>query len=367
MTTEIVRKTLENSPAAEVRVSAWQSFLLDMFKCETENLNSVISFLGDKSDIKEMLPSVSAESIKKIQDLEDLLKSVRAASKKSEDSRKRFTSKLDEICSRMMIPEKTFSGFDLEIKNALIKIKEIEKKENDKKIARQKELSDFEKRREIAFNDELSALNTHVHLVISEAYSDAIDNLEPSEIPSLINKIKGRLSYGIPNSVWEDSEKQAIQDKITNRHNEDSFRLSVHEKIEAKFGNFEFDKQQKEIAKKRSEDEKIERVRQISEENQINNAFAEIKSSESTSVFSLGKKQLVKVFTIECEHTEENMVIISRAFFMNIKSCIKLYRGSDPFEISVNKMSALLCELKNQDDSFSIQGITFVEQSKLSR
>ena len=82
MTTEIVRKTLENSPAAEVRVSAWQSFLLDMFKCETENLNSVISFLGDKSDIKEILPSISAESIKKIQDLEDLLKSVRAASKK---------------------------------------------------------------------------------------------------------------------------------------------------------------------------------------------------------------------------------------------------------------------------------------------
>ena len=371
MTTEIVKTTLKGIAEPEKRAEAWKSFLGNMFLCETENLNSVIKFLNGAEDIDDILPDVSIASIPKINELETLLKSVKESAKSCENARKEFTSKLGDITTRMMIPEKTFAGFQKEIENTLIQLKKLEKAENEKKAAREKELADFKMRREVAFADEVAALKSHIAGKISDHFKTALDRCAAHEINSYVDRVKGamlaQINFYVPNSQWGDAEKQAIQDAITNSFDAEGTKKQMISDIDAAFANFDIDKANKEEAIKRQQEEDKKKLEALEEERKNDIAFSQVKSSVSIPVETQGTKALQVKYSVANKHDEENMTVVARAFFANINNCIKLYRGSDPFDISISKMCDMLCSMKEKDAKFQPAGILFVEVDKLGR
>ena len=90
--------------------------------------------------------------------------------------------------------------------------------------------------------------------------------------------------------------------------------------------------------------------------------MAEVISKVSVPVVTQGKKQLKKVYSINMEHTEETMFEIIRCFFEKKKELMKMYRGSDPWKISIEKMADLICEYKNKNEDYIPKGLSFDEK-----
>lgn len=304
------------------------------------------------------------------------LKTLKQSQKLVETERKAITSKFDELCSRLMNPEKSFNEPIKLLTEAIIKVKK--EHEVKQKVVEQQ-------------NNERKAIKDMVLNYI---------NNKDAEIKSFIsNKVSNALQYALKEG---DVTMETLPD----------FLISCEKKYETSFFNIEppkyhvtaitADECQQIIAENFKWDPifyftlyKAELLKKFSDyEVQVNNkiqalelaakqeaekqhALAVEKANKETAIkleslsvdistiSNTGVKELKKVYEIDMPETIESVLAIMSAFSANIHLCMPKLKVNKWFAFTPLQAGNALAKVKCDDNVFNPSGIIFKEVSKL--
>jgi hypothetical protein len=357
--------TDEQKSIASQKGAAWQKFGITLSTAEFQ-----LQAKAQQSILKIKMP----QNIKDVPEAESLLKEIKQNQKSIETDRKSLTTKLDEVTSRLMLSEKSLID---PIKNLETKIIEIKKEEEkrlgleNKKIDEKKSLK--EKLINIVNEHNLICLNK-IQEIVFKAYNHALGegNISLVELPEFIVKCENRLKASDftlelkPMSISLISEIEYLEIvKETVNIGTDYIEVYKNE-LKKKFSDYDVAVNNKEQAIKIAKEKEIEE-RKKQEEEKINKDIAAKLESMAImpDLFTQETKALKKVYKVKMEESPENAIRILSATISNWDKCSSKIGVKKWFQLSVTNCIVALEKIKNEDNTLSITGIVFEEESKL--
>lgn len=357
--------TEEQKAIASQKGAAWQKFGITLSTSEFQ-----LQAKAQQSILKIKMP----QNIKDVPEAESLLKEIKQNQKAIETDRKALTTKLDEVTSRLMLSEKSLID---PIKNLETKIIEIKKEEEkrlqleNKKIDEKKSLK--ERLINIVNEHNLTCLNK-IQEIVFKAYNYALGegNIGLKELPEYIVKCENRLKASDftlelkPMAISLVSELEYLE-IVKETVNIGTDYIEIYkEELKKKFSDYDVAVNNKEQAIKLAKEKEIEE-RKKQEEEKINKDIAAKLESMAImpDLFTQETKALKKVYKVKMEESPENAIRILSATISNWDKCSSKIGVKKWFQLSVTNCIVALEKIKNEDNTLSITGIVFEEESKL--
>lgn len=372
MIIEQVETSLAKIKPAEERLTGWKGVLVPIFNWEMTTLKELQLISSTIDDY--IIENPTVENIKQLKSIEDKLTEVKKLSSRSNKERLDLFANINDLSKRLMIPEKEYESIAKKISDTFIKIKRLENTEREKVQKRQEDLAAFRSKVQTKLNNDINNWNLYIESKITDVYKDALDLIEVEDLTNYTNDILWKhtekefqfSSMSLTKWELEDKEKMAIFKEIANTWDSKSFSDKFAEKIKATFSDFEVAKSQKEAALKIRQNEAEIEVDAANENLEMETALVQIEEKVvvQDNLFEV-TKNLKKVYEIDMEHNEKNMVIIEKAFYGNRQDCLSMYQGKDCWKINTEDKGNLLCRIKNRDNKFAPDGVVFKEIEKI--
>lgn len=371
MSLQIAQQALEKWKKPEERLPQWNTVLTDMFLLEQSLLNEVIA---DSPDVLPTIPQNPTEAqvgviLSTIKPLEEKLALLKKKQTDVMGRRKVFTSKLDAVTERMMVPEKTYKAYIDNLAAGLLLLKRFEQQENNKKLEKARQLQNHRTWCQQKLNEDKAELLKHIQRIISADYIESLEKVSVENIAQHVQDLKNSFTLARcthSNNTFKDAEFQNICDEVFKQWNPNEFIVAFHEECDNAFANFAVAKNNKLQAVEDRNRQQQAAEQEVDFDLNMNDQVAELDAKVEIQVpVVVATKVLKKVFVLDMAHTEENMTIIIRAFFANFVACMANIRRADPFSIDINCMADALVKLKNGDKNLKMDGIIFKEEDKL--
>lgn len=310
---------------------------------------------------------------------ENTLKEVSKGLTELEAKRKERTSVLDAISTRLMNPEKTVKTEVEKFKSAIVSVKKLKAEEDAKNKAAADELSSAR----AFYTDEVLKLDSAYKKKCADnvlfAYNYALGegNVTMETLPEFIEKVKAKFKaedFTPVSAPFVSLHGQAAQiamiasnlyeamrmpmDYITD------YRLAIDKQFEfynVAINNKVAAQEQAAQAKAKADADAAELLRNQQAAATLENV-AVMHTAESAKP---EVKALKQVYEIDMPDDETSALAIISAFVGNFSICRDYVRVKSFRNLSVEQMGAALCSLKNKDNSFSVNLITFKVTDKL--
>lgn len=368
MNIDTVSKAIAEIKPEEVRLPAWVKLLKGMWLNEQAMLNSAREANPAKL-IKEVATLKLPQVLELIPKIEKELTLIKKTKTETEDNRKKYTKPLNDYIERLMISEKAYVNYAAHLSKFLLELKKVEQTEIEKTRERENELATFKRDVQINFNSDIAEQERYISDKISEAYSNALDNIEVDALSSYLDELRWSMQehrFVGPSNKFEDKEKQEIANSIYQQWDAKGFSNKFSDRLTETFMDFALSKGKKEEAKKLHEMRSKAVEEEVEENLQIENATAGLEAKTTKPTISLsGGKKLKQVYVLDMEKNEANMALIIRAFYGNYVACMQVIRRSDPWSIDINAMAMALTKMKNADSQLKLDKITFKQESVL--
>lgn len=311
---------------------------------------------------------------------ESTLKEVNKGLTELEAKRKERTSVLDAICTRLMNPEKVVKAEIEKFKAAIVSVKKLKAVEDAKIKAAADELSAAR----AFYTDEVLKLDSAYkkkcadNVLLAYNYALGDGNITMDALPEYIEKVKGK--YKIEDftptpAPFISLHGQAGQIAMIASNLYDAMRAPVvylndyYTSIDMRFefynvavNNKQAAQQQAAQAKAKADADAAEALKNAQVAATLENV-AVLHTPESAAKPEV--KALKQVYELDMPDNETSALAIISAFVGNFAACRDHVRVKSFRNLSVEQMGAALCALKNKDNAFSVNLITFKVTDKL--
>lgn len=311
---------------------------------------------------------------------ESTLKEVNKGLTELEAKRKERTSVLDAICTRLMNPEKVVKAEIEKFKAAIVSVKKLKAVEDAKIKAAADELSAAR----AFYTDEVLKLDSAYkkkcadNVLLAYNYALGDGNITMDGLPGYIEKVKAKFKESdfTPIPVpFVSLHGQAAQIAMIASNLYDAmrapmdyiadYRCAVDKQFEfynVAINNKAAAQEQAAQAKAKADADAAELLRNQQAAAALENVAV---LHQSDAAASKEVKALKQVYELDMPDDETSALAIISAFVGNFAACRDHIRVKSFRNLSVEQMGAALCALKNKDNAFSVNLITFKVTDKL--
>lgn len=348
----------------EQKKKAWSTMGEAVYKKEIALQNTALSAINDVKYPK---------AVEDLIDAQEQLKQLKTTKANIENERKQITKIFDDVCARLMVPEKSLDKPISDLSSAIISVKKIYEEQEQKKKQKQEQEAKLIEQGKKHLADLVAFYKTKIVNQVSFAFLYALDNqITPSTAKEYVDKCslkfkESDFAITYPNVVLQLLTQEEIQAKLQEivQINPSEFVAEYKKQLTDKFALYDVEYNNKEEAK-RIALQKQEQEKNEIESSKMNQQLAASfdAKAEELSVKS-DVKALKKVYELDMVDSLENALIIMSAFVANINLIKNEIRVKNYFNLSVEQMGAALCKLKNKDEKFTVTGIVFKQNDKL--
>lgn len=293
--------------------------------------------------------------------------------------RKEITSRLYDVSTRLMMPEKSIDEPYKTSYNSILAVKSAHAKAEQ---AKKDKIEEIKKMRE-GIGQYLSQADSNacnlINSTVSKAYEAALTtkNVKPEDITAYIDACKTGLKADTFNLVAPMFTLKLIEPTEAEFILEEEFKWNAqeyiniyHNELDLKFSDYHVAFANKEEALALSLKETEDKKALIDSEKESKDIAASLSASSSTLNFDASNvttpvKDLKKSFAIDMEENAENAIHIMRAFVGNFKACNEKLKITKWFAITPGQMATALAKIKSDDNNFQPQNINFKVVEKL--
>lgn len=316
------------------------------------------------------------EKLEDVEAAEKLLKDLKLEEKALQESRKKITSKLDDLTSRLMQPEKRLPSELQKLSNAIIVVKKRHEEDKAKDNAKIKESANIKAKVITYVADMNAALLEGQSKLLFDSYNYALDNVAVQDKDEYLAKVKKRVTEAnqtIPrpqfvSNILTQAEIEKIIDDTFSVRPASEYVKNYEDELALKFSDFKNAKEDKEQAKINAQNDRNLEVTGIEDKKKEEVVSAQIiaLSDTSSSVITPSDvKELKKVYSLSLEESEANADIILSAYVANMKKVKEQLRIEKWFNLSIKNIIKALEKLKNDDENFNFTGAIWKEETKL--
>lgn len=315
-------------------------------------------------------------NIDQVPNAEMQLKTAKATKKAIEELRKKYTSKLDEVASRLMQPEKDADAAIKENEKAIIAIKTAWEAEQRRVLEIQQEVARIKQYVADSIVNHDTKCKQEINEKVAKAYEYALNkSITVEGLEVYLNTVRTRINetngftptFSAPRlvNITADEYKEIAEEfNVTPAAD---YLADFYIQLEERFKDYALAVQNKERALQIANEEAAKEAAKIAEEKkqaETMNALqanAEVFNAEPTSDI----KQLKKSYEIDMPETVDSVLLIMAAFAANKSKCLEKLRITKWFTFSAVQAGNALAKLKSEDNNFTATGINFKEVSKL--
>lgn len=304
---------------------------------------------------------------------EATLKSLKLAEKTITEKRKAITERLRVPMERLMLAEKSFAEPIKQLTDVIIAIKKAHEEELKKKTYKDNEIKAI---RETA-SKHLANLKAHFSKKILDqitaAHKIALESdVKVDDINDYVAKCAVKFTAvdfvatmpKVSFSFSTATEVEAIlKEIIVVDFNEYIEQYQAELKTKFEFYNIDYDNKIKALEK--SSAEASAKSNEIIETKQNEEMAASLETMTTNLDQTNVVKALKKSYKVEMPDDIKSAVIIMTAFTSNLSLCQNKIRVKSIMKLSIEQMAAAIASVKNDDNSFTVTGINFVEVDKL--
>lgn len=307
-----------------------------------------------------------------VAEAESKYKALRADAVKLQNDRKEITSKIDAVTARLMEPEKSLTPAFLAYSEAIIKIKKAE----EARVAASMAIEDEKKAVREYISNGVAILEAKFKNMIAEkvgaayAYALGEGNISPEALDLYLVKCAAKLTAkDFPGQVTPLPIKHITQEEYLSI--EKSLVRPIDwlalygEELKSRFKDYTIAFSNKEAALRIAKEEAEAKAKADADELLNKQAAAKLEAVSESVTVSTDLKALKKVYKIQMEETPENAIRILSSVVANWKQCAPKIRVKKWFQFSVSNAIVALEGMKNEDNAFAPNGITFIETDKL--
>src|SRR5574343_73183 len=295
---------------------------------------------------------------------ESTLKEVNKGLTELEAKRKERTSVLDAICTRLMNPEKVVKAEIEKFKAAIVSVKKLKAVEDAKIKAAADELSAAR----AFYTDEVLKLDSaykkkcadNVLLAYNYALGDGnitMDAFTPTPVPFIsLHGQAGQIAI-IASNLYDSMRAPVVY--LNDYYTSIDMRFEFYN---VAVNNKQAAQQQAAQAKAKADADAAEALKNAQVAATLENV-AVLHTPESAAKPEV--KALKQVYELDMPDNETSALAIISAFVGNFAACRDHVRVKSFRNLSVEQMGAALCALKNKDNAFSVNLITFKVTDKL--
>lgn len=353
---------------------------------EVAKKREVWATFGESIHKKELqLQALAQQSIQKlwtptgidqVKDAEDLLKELKSDKKKLEEERKPFTTRLNDVASRFMSPEKSLDEPIAKLSEAIILVKKKYEKDQEQVREKQAEIVRVRESLSIAKSNLEASFKKTIQEKISKAYSYALGdgNIHPAELKFYLEKCYAKvneatISYEVPKHNCKYLLDAEISEIVSDVFiiNRTALIEEYRNGLNEKFSDYEVAYNNKIESLAKSQREQAEKLRQIELENQNSKAAAQLDAFATpvSAEVSIGVKALKKSYELDMPENVQSVISIMAAFAANLNLCLPKLKVNKWFAFTPAQAAIALSKVKCDDNNFQPTGIIFKEVDKL--
>lgn len=322
--------------------------------------------------------------ISQVPEAEEKLKVAKSMVNQLVVDRKKITTPLDEVISRLMEPEKTATQIVKEFEAAIIPIKKAEEARGKLETDKQNERTQLIEKCKMLVIESDSKLKTKINDLISTAYEFALTRQNKDKTVGVpINDVNDYVNLCIeagkkklleiaaetikfkPLFISEEEAEQIVNMPEHCTITEDYFQ-AFEKAMKERFSDYEVAFQNKKDALELSAKEKAEAEALIAKEKMNETISASMSAAAATpSIVKTETKALKKSFEIDMPETFESAMLIMAAFIANKEKAIQKTTVKKWFSFNAESAGKALAKFKSEDNSLSFSGINFKEVDKL--
>lgn len=336
-------------------------------------------YLLENSDsmIKRAQKASIILTIEDVQLAEQVLKNLTSDYIRSEEERKKVTTKFDKLNERFMAPNKAVQPHITKLRSNIVEFKTTLEKAQKAVEEKGKEViyvKEYLLNQANAFD---AACKTKIANKISSSYKYALDLIEGKPRVRSVDKLKEHIAVVESHLTIKDFIFSPVSPKLVYL-NELEYANMVLEievptdyvalfknDIKQRYHDYETAVSQVEKALELDRKESADKEKAIAEELKNKDIAAKLEAIAVPIVEKTEVKALKKSYAIDMEETKENAMKIMGAFIANFPACCEHIRLKNWFNISPTNMIGALQKLKNDDNAFECTGIVWKEVSKL--
>lgn len=349
---------------AKSKEAAWAKFGRGIYTTELK-----LQAIAQDAILKIKLPT----TIEEVKAAEEQLKELKKVKVGLEVGRKEITSRFDAKSSELMQPEKSLDPKILELNNAIISVKKAEQVRQQAEQNKTDEMKRVRENLQKQLADIDAACKTKILNQITKAYEYALNNnVKPADVQKHINACAGKFTaFDFTANPFEykpvyitEAEYKAIEKELW-VINADDHLANYQSELKAKFEFYEIEFNNKEAALQKSKEAETAAINKITDDKENKTIAATLESTATVLVGTSDVKALKKAYKIDMIETEENAMILLKAYFANMALCKDKLQVKKWFNFSVSNIVSALEKVKNNDNSFAPTGVIFTEIDKL--
>jgi hypothetical protein len=350
----------------EQKKQAWGSMAVIIHKSE----------LALQAKAQEVLKKVTLpKDANDIPEHELLLKELKKDKEAIETDRKKITVKFDDLCSRLMLPEKSLNEPIILLQNEIIKLKKESEVESKNEAAKQDEIKRV-KEKITTYLAELHAKNLNlINTTVKDLYDYALGagNISPENIEEFVTKSEGRLTVfdfaikkiNIPAVLVSQEIVNAIIHDIYKPQEPKTYVDHFHALLESQFSDYSVAWLNKEEALKKAAEETDKAIQEVNNQKNNNITASKLESLSSDVIVDPGFKPLKESYEIDMPETLESILAINLAFIHNVNLCKDKLKVNKWFAFTPLQAGIALGKVKSDNNDFNPPGITFKKVNKL--
>lgn len=311
-----------------------------------------------------------------LQTAESDLKNLKSSQKQIETERKAITSKFDDLCTRLMISEKSINEPIKVLTDAIITVKKAHEV-TQKAILLQNQERDGIKSMVLNWlNTKDAEIKSFISNKVSKALTYALSegNIDMNGLKDYLSSCEKKYNsdtFNIPKPTHTAININQVEaDGIIDAHykNEPIFYYTLYKaELLKKFSDYEvqFHNKQQAIELAQKEESEKQKALALEKANKETAMKLESMAVNIDSISNSNVKELKKTFEIDMPETIETVLSIMGAFSANIHLCMPKLKVNKWFAFTPLQAGNALAKVKCDDNNFNPSGIIFKEVSKL--
>lgn len=306
---------------------------------------------------------------------EATLRAANQAKVQLEEERKKTTSTLYEVISRLMQPEKTVSTAIAGFQDSLLKLKQKQADEARANQQKENEKKQVIEKVRMYLAEMNAAVLKDASQLISDSYKHALEHIPPEQIDQYISKVinirftKDRFTIPPPklNAAYNTQQDiDALILEVFQPQTPESYIEAFTIDMQKKYVDYKLAWQNKEQALLLNQREQNENTFAIEQQKQQDVVAANVQAMAQTPIATFGSKELKTLYVLEMEETFDDANIVIMAYIANKEKCRENLRTTKWLTgFGIKQMIGALEKLKNEDDKFHFNGLKWKQEDKL--
>lgn len=304
---------------------------------------------------------------------ETILKTLKQGEKIITEKRKAITERLRVPMDRLMLAEKSFAQPIKELTDIIIGIKKAHEddlkqksyKDNEIKAIREtasKHLANLKAHNSKKILDHITAV--HKIALETDVKVEAIDEyVAKCSVKFTGNDFVATYPKVSFSFLTATEVENILKEIIVIDFNEYITQYQTDLKEKFVFYNLDYDNKVKALAK--SAEEANAKTQEIVESKDNEHLAANLETLTTDMSQTNVVKALKKSYKVEMPDNIQSAIIIMTAFTSNLSLCSPKIRVKSIMKLSIEQMASAIASVKNDDNSFNVTGIIFIEVDKL--